>query len=626
MAEAPEWVGAASRKNAPAPAWVGASKASANTVEPFEKEAQETLASTPAERIAANPIVRVLTSAAEPVLGAAALLEKPFGGTAGSERLKQLHGMQERGGRALGFSPASGVVADIAGGTFSAPSVAALKSPTAASALGRIAQNAGWGTVSGVTSNPDKPLTEGAKGALFGGGISALPELVGKIAGKVLGKPLTLPERETGEGAEAAVNELQRQRGVLESGKVGPTTGTPSAVETALAREKGATGEFKDVLQNIHGNFDVDPALKQIEQHLGGKALDESERSALNRVKKAIATAVENSNGKTQTIMTAGGPMMVVGNKLVPAKSASGLPIDYLDAVRQVIKKEITGKDQSGKPLSKDAQRMLMDVRDALIAKTPDEYRNAIAGMSETKAALDTFTAGGTAMKEVTGEPATFNLLNRKDKQTMLENAFKSKAPGRALSELVRDTAHDPKAAQGVRSAYTDWLTIPDVATGLPPRKQLLKKWEDTLEAVKSSKLMSDEHIAAMDTVMNDVREADQAGVAKKAWSSTAGFFLGLQVGHPIVAAHLARDLVGGGTKAEAVEDALERAMMNIMSIPDAAKVLAAPPTEANINKVMQYIQPFLNQAAISDTKTRARQTPPSQKIANPFGVTGVAK
>lgn len=147
----------------------------------FEREAQDTLNVTPAELIAANPIVRTLTSAAKPVLSVASKVEGLWGGTDNRDRMRQLEGMQERGNAALRFGPV-GTVADISGAFLSPVGLGALKLPQAASAIGRIGQGAAIGGVAGATSGPDANLGHAAAGMAVGAAIPGAVELGSALA------------------------------------------------------------------------------------------------------------------------------------------------------------------------------------------------------------------------------------------------------------------------------------------------------------------------------------------------------------------------------------------------------------------------------------------------------------
>jgi hypothetical protein len=437
--------------------------------------------------------------------------------------------------------------------------------------------------------------------------MGATPKVPATLPGvnrlRVTEQPPAAVRTRTGAGAEKVVNELQRQKDVLETGRVGPTTGTPSASEAALSQKAGAAGELRDVMRNTKGKFDVDPAIRQIDQELKGTALAQSERAALKRVKDAIDLALENSGGagmKGGAVSPSNYPgFVLVGNKMVPAGSVSqqaatkaALPIDHLDAVRQVIKAEIDAKDLSGKPLSADAQRRLMNVRDALMAKAPDPYKKAIAAWGEKAEAVRPFTADETAMSKATAQPEVFAGRTREDNRQMLDNVFKDQYPGQKMNELVRDTKHDPAALSGVREAYTDWLVAPDAMTELPPAKQLVSKWEKTRDAAKSSKLMSDAHIAEVDKVIDDIKVAatSDIGSFKSKWASTGGFFIGMMAGHPITGAHLAREAVVDTSRMMKVQAAVEQAVTKILADPQSAKLLSAPPTPANIQKVVALL------------------------------------
>ncbi len=615
----------ATAKPVEAPATGGFDLSTAKPVEQVAPKAAAPAEATLAEKISAEPIVRMFTSAAEPILGAAALIEKPFGGTGNADRLKQLKGMQERGAKARGLSEIPGVTADIAGSLLSPVGVAALKAPAAATATGRIAQGAGFGALSGVTGDADKPLTSATQGALFGGAVSGIGESIGKAVTRAMRPKLEAPVKSTSAGAEKAVNELQQQGAALEAGKVGPSPNAASAAEGALANEQGATGRFREALNATPGKFSADDALKQIDASLSGTAIHKPVRAALEEAKALIQTAQKNSGASESPVIQSGsgfrgGDMNAAQYRemLAGKKQNSGMPISYVEEIRQGINDIISKKDSSGAGLPKHTQDLLAGIRDSILKDTPPAYKQSIADMASAKQALEPFFREGTARAKILGDAADFHMWTGQDKQNRIERAFKSDTPGASLKQLVRDTEHNPQAAQGVRDSYMDWLTVPHKAEG-PSQTQLMSKWDATREAVAESKLMSPEHIAAMDKIMADVADAGTRTGKLKAWASAAGFLVGQPIGHPIIAAHLARDLVAGGTKAEAVKKALDNSVMKMLSSPDGALLLSQPPVEANINAAMQRIQPMISAAIVSDAKPAPRKD--KTGVAKPFSM-----
>ena len=142
--------------------------------DPISQGAQKTLAASPADLISANPIVRTMTSAARPVIGAARLVENLWGGTSNADRLKTLDEMQQRGGDALYGNNTiigprvMGALSDVSGGLLGVGG-AATKLPSTATTFGRVAQGAELGGLAGVTSGSDTPLESAGVGMAVGG-------------------------------------------------------------------------------------------------------------------------------------------------------------------------------------------------------------------------------------------------------------------------------------------------------------------------------------------------------------------------------------------------------------------------------------------------------------------------
>lgn len=412
-----------------------------------------------------------------------------------------------------------------------------------------------------------------------------------------------------GTGAGRVTGELQRQREVIDAGKVGPSPGAASEVESAMAKSQGATGKFQDVLRTTKGRFDVTPAIEHIDSLLSGPVTDAGERAALNEVRAQIELAVKNAGGAGET--TTGGwsktPMIVENGRLVPSKSKGGIPINYIDNVRQSINRIINSRDATGKPLAKDTQRLLFDVRDVLLDKTPENYKNAIADIAVSRTALEAATPPQKIMGKLTTEEGA---LYGQDAQNVIETVFKSETPGKHLDELVSSIKHDPQALKGVREAYTDWLTKVDPVSELPPAKDLIERWSTTKDAVETSGLMSKTHADHMQTIIDDIRKSVSGGKMKHFWASTAGFFVGSHMsGHPIIGARLATDLASSGVRKKTLK-ALEGAVTKIASDPDGAALLAAPPTPANIERVRVMLPTDLA-AMFSPVEARQDQPKP---------------
>lgn len=192
---------------------------------------------TPAELIAANPTVRVLTGAAKPVLGAAALVEGLWGGTSNKDRIKQLEEMQRKGNEALELG-VSGTVADVVGAVASPITAGASKIAPAASYLGKVAQGAGIGAAAGVTAGGESPLADATLGASLGGAIPAVGIPVAKTvkgAYNALAEPLLNPAAIKGRAfLEAAGDKADEIIALLRQNKEIVPGSMPTAGEAAV--------------------------------------------------------------------------------------------------------------------------------------------------------------------------------------------------------------------------------------------------------------------------------------------------------------------------------------------------------------------------------------------------------
>lgn len=425
----------------------------------------------------------------------------------------------------------------------------------------------------------------------------------------------TAAPKDAGVGAEKAVNELQRQRNVASGADKPADLAGQSAHEAAVLERDKVTTPLRQKAFNSGERVDAAPVSKMIDD-LERKNPDPAVRSALDKVREVIKNATQSSQGSA--LPAAGSKVSVDQLKAMQGQS-SKMPVAMADEVRQSIKRMIDGKDGSGKPMDKHTQEILGSLRDKLVDGAPENYKKYLDEYTRLSKPLDEFKAPGSARDKVTADPAAFNRLNAADKQNMIQEAFNDKTPGRSLSELVRDTAHHPEAAKGVREAYTDWLTKMDDTVGMQPSiGGMTKRWEQTRDAVKSSKLMDESHVAAMDKIMNDLRDAGQKHGVRKAAASVAGWLGGSTVGHPFVAAHAARELLGTGK--EATGKATNNAVAQIAQMsadPAGAAALAAPPTPANIAKIKAMMPADVAAALVPS----AGRDQPQRKRRDPFSM-----
>lgn len=412
-------------------------------------------------------------------------------------------------------------------------------------------------------------------------------------------KPATVAPK-AGEGAESAVNELQRQRNVAAGTEKPADLAGQSAHEAAVLERDKVTTPLRQAAFRGGERVDAAPVLSLIGE-LEAKNPDKGVRSALKDVRDVIGNATKGSQGKS---------LPAAGARVTPAElkkmqgQANSMDTAMADEVRQSINRllEKTGDGA----LDGHTKQVLGQIKDKLVEGAPEGYRKYLSEYTRLSEPLEQFKAAGGARDKVTTDAKAFSLLNPADKQNMIQAAFKSDTPGRALSELVRDTAHSPEAAQGVRAAYTDWLTqIDDTVKMQPSMGGLTKRWEQTRDAVRSSKLMDADHMASMDKIMDDLRDAGQKHGLKKLAASVAGWFAGSQVGHPFVAARGARELLGSGQ--EAATKAINNAVMQIAADPAGAKALAAPPTPANVAKIREML-PTDIAAALAPVAAREEQ------------------
>ncbi len=414
-----------------------------------------------------------------------------------------------------------------------------------------------------------------------------------------------------GAGAEKAVNELQRQRNVAEGVEKPANLAGQGAHEAAVLERDKVTTPLRTAAFRDPSRVDAAPVEKLISD-LEAKNPDPKVRAALKGVRDVITNATTAS--KNAGLPEAGARVTPADLKALQGQS-KGMNHAMADEVRQSINRLL---DKTGDgALDGHTKQLLTQIKEKLVEGTSPAYKKYLSEYGRLSKPLDEFAAAGSAGSKVTTEAAAFHLLDPADKQARLTNAFKSETPGRALTELVRDTQHNPEALQGVRTSYMEWLV--DAGDATP--KQLQSNWKATREATKSSKLLTPEHIANIDKAVAEIAEAQNAdsGKIKKAWASTAGFVAGMAVGHPIVGAHAARDLATGASKTQKVEKAMEKALMAIAGEPEGAALLAAPPTPANIEKIRVMLPTDVAAVLAMPVATAERQPP--RKSRNPLSM-----
>jgi len=527
-----------------------APKAARAPLEPFEQEAQDIAGSTSAERISANPIVRALIAAGSPIAGAMERIERPFGGTAWAERNKQLKGMQERGSKALGFSPLSETVADISGSLIGPLGVGAAKLATAPSAAGRIVQGAGVGELSELTT-PGEAVT--GKGAATGAGLASviegafrLPAGVRAAHGQLTKPPSAAPApKPTGEGAERVSGELQRIRAAVGKSQLDtpPAGAVLSEPEQLLAERTAATSRLPEIFAAAKP-VDLKNALAAVDQ-AEQKALHKSMTGPIKEARGVIERAVAKSQpAEAPARMTAAEyRQMLEGNKAAPS-----LSLEMADEVRQSINaivSDVRAKIED-KALAARTAALLTNIQNAVTGsarKASSEYGKWLDEYGKLSQQLGKFKGQESVLSRTTAAESGAASREGGDAQRKLETIFTGEARERDFKNLMDTVRHDPAQVQSVRQALGEWVTKPDPMTKIPSPKSLVKNWNEVRQSVQKSGLMDARHIKNVDTLIEDIRRAERSGATGRMQATVGGFFAGLSVGHPFVGSHFAREI-----------------------------------------------------------------------------------
>ena len=584
----------------------------------FEREAKELTETTTPELIAANPIVRTLTGAAEPVLGAAGLVERLWGGTSNRDRVRQLHEMQTKGSKALGFGKGVQAAADFSGDIMSPVGIGLMKLPVLEKALGRILQSLGIGALSGLITPGDDSTLNAVKGGAAGAGISALLEGLTRVPG-ARGFISAIKERMGGrapaasepadEGASKVLGEVQRQRNVMEGNE--PARGAP----TPIKRKGSLTPEEREALQikqNAHdlappseyerattdfeqrmkplredafrnpARVNGDETLHLIEQ-MKAKNPDARVRAALDEAGKTIKRASQSAQA---TSLPSAGARVTPEQLRGLQGQSSTFDVPMADEVRQSINRQIN--QRGDRALDKHTQDLLSQVRDSIVGQTPQSYRDYLGQYAKGSAALEKYH-GGDLVKKLTSGERTFQQLSGRDAQNVLDHVFKGDTPAKDMGELISRLKHDPQATEGFRKSYGVWLTRREGDKAEVEVGALLKRWDKTRDAVEKSGLFRQDHVSNINIIMDDLRKMHVTKGEQSAANTVGGFFVGMSVGHPFMGSHFARELsteASAGPAQKAVQDAIAQIAMT----SEGAKALAAAPTPANIRRVEQLL------------------------------------
>lgn len=391
-------------------------------------------------------------------------------------------------------------------------------------------------------------------------------------------------KREPGVGAARAVDELQAQSEVRAGTQKARDLKDMSPQEAAVLERDKVTNPLRT--EAFRSGRGVDPSgVVSLVRELEAKNPDAKVRGALADVRGTIERAVEGSG--TASLPAAGARVTPEQLRALQG-GASRMSVEMADEVRQSIKRAI---DQTGdSALDSHTKALLGQVRDKLIAATPPSYQKYLSEYTRLSAPLDKFSAEGSVIGKVTTDPAAFAALNTADKQAMIEGAFKSKTPGRSLSELVRDTGNNPEASRGLRQAYTEWLESVDPKTGQAKAGDVMTKWADTREGARTSGLMTPEHIADMDKVVDSIRQSSVGGPIRRAIAGVGGAITGGMAGGHAIAGANAMRAVMESTISTKNRKALDAVFMKIAADPEGAAALIAPATPENVARVRSML------------------------------------
>lgn len=592
----------------------GKKQIAASQQEPaFEKEARELAGTSTADVISAYPLVRVATSAVEPLMVGS---DRLMGGK--GERTTQLKEMQARGAKALGIGSIDTTVQDIAGSLMGPLGIGAAKAiPAAATAGGRIVQGTQLGALGGLTAEGESPGKQGTVGAVAGGGLTAAIEGLLKAPGALrsiasglgqyfgLTAPKALPKAPTTAGAEKAIGELQTQRDVMggEPAREGKAASQFERTKTDFDERMKPLREeaFRGSPVQAQGTLDMIESLK-------AKNPDAKVQRALQEVQDTITRATQGTQTST---LPAAGTRMTVEELRAAQGQGSSMSIEMTDEVRQSINRMISQKGDNA--LDKHTQAVLAEVRENLVGKSPESYRRYLDQFRQGARELDPFQPEVSVLGKVTGERGAPRLAGQ-DAQNSLEGVFAGKTAQRDFRQLVESTQHDPAALDGVRESLRKWI-MPTDPSGKVNIAKAAAHWDKAKGAVQNSGLFEPEHYAAIDKVMTKLTTSEKGAEAAKAGAAGVAWVLGLPFGRPGSTAMLARTAVGHLGGGEKTPQQVESMVAKAMSDAQFAKLLAADSTRQNVSAIERALSGTAGQE-MTQSRTRRQPDPLSMRPA----------
>lgn len=446
--------------------------------------------------------------------------------------------------------------------------------------LGRVLSGAATGGAYGglepVTSGEDftsEKAKQLLKGGASGGILSGLFEGLSKIPGLVKKSP-PLRQPSDSKSADVVTAELSRQNDLKSSDILKGSGG--SEYEKAVRDFEGRMTPMREAAFQTGARVDTTQTLDAI-QKLRDRNPDAQVRSALKEVEDTIRRATKGSQARN--LPAAGARMTPQELRALQGQGAT-MDVAMADEVRQSINRVIEGKGD--KTLAAHTKDLLSQIRDHLVGKTPQEYRDYLAAYAKGAEGLEKYRPE----RGVTGK-----LSEGMNPETFLADTFGGKTSIRDYKDLVERTAHDPVASKELKKSFGEWLTKPDPTTRIVSPENLMKRWDSARRAAQESGLMQPDHVKMIDSLMDDLVKLKSKRAMSKDVATVGGFFLGMPIGHPFMASHFARDIAGDASKRRIQENATDIVMSLALGDAKAAKLLAAPPTDANMSALEQFLK-----------------------------------
>lgn len=603
---------------------------------------------TQAEMIAGAPLTRFALGAASPILGAAQLGAEALGDTSGTETLKQLEQMKQRGmspqaeiirlkagreqlSKLKGYEAAIASIdkhiaelegggstpIDVAGmaGTVLSPAVlAAMKVPAAGSVLGRAAQGsavgAAFGAASPVTSEGEfgpAKATQIGTGAAIGAAIPPAIDAVRAIGGKTIDILAPFFGGSKQRAAKILSDVVGDKRGAVEAELAKPSVIVPGSQPTAAEAASGAgSAELSGLERNISRH------LQPSQYSDIGKAQEQARRASIQSFGKDKAAIEVAEKARDSTASTNYG---AVRNQLLNMDAEVGMLLKRpsmdkalaraseladeagekfsigVNRPEQIVPSRIV--DASGKPA-------MQTVIPAEVAKYPVQSLHYVKmAMDDMMTTPERFGIGASEVRAI-GETKKLFTKWLETKAPLYEKASSTYA---AMSKPINEMQVGQKLEQALTNPLGEGERVGVFAQAMRDEPRTVQRATDFRSFEKLEDVLKPENIGKVRGVLSDLaRKAESDRLAalgsKRAGELTEAY--GLPATGPLHQQYMIFKTILGRVSKAMNEKALAE-VAEALKLPDTTlRLLQRAPTQYQQQIIDQIIAQKLGRGAIA--------------------------